>query len=69
MKSDMKKCCLMLARIPTDIQEGFTSSHSTIDFALSKSPYMIPHLEEIWAAQTSRPEQSFASVIEKMMDR
>lgn len=69
MKGDMKKCCLMLARIPTDIQEGFTSSHTTVGFALSESPYMIPHLEEIWAAQTSQPEQSFASVIEKIIDR
>ena len=59
----------MLARMPTDIQEGFTSSQNTIGFALSESPYMIPHLEEIWAAQTSRPEQLLLSVIMKMAER
>jgi hypothetical protein len=70
MKGDMKKCCLMLARMPTTLQEVYTSSHSTIKYQFWKeSPYMIPHLEMIWEMQIAHSEEAFRSVIEKILER
>lgn len=70
IKKPLWKAIANLSSIPSNIQEGLTSSHNRVNHHFGKEyPYMLDHMEKIFSGQTSNPESSFRKVREIISDK